>query len=128
MKHFFFRSVLMQIIFYTMPREIAGSMLSQSLLMSIIGLLSSFLISIMFLPQIRQVYITKEANSLNYTYLCINSFSSLLGMVYSFYFEVLPMFLANLSALTSSLTLIYLKRKYASDDLNLPSVFRGDGV
>lgn len=77
------------------------------------GLFSAFLISIMFIPQILRVYRRKEAQSLSYVFLFVNVLASTLGMIYSLYFEVIPMYLANASAFASSCFLIYLKSKYA---------------
>ena len=79
----------------------------------IAGIFSAFLISIMFIPQILRVYKRKEAQSLSYAFLFVNVLASTLGMIYSLYFEVIPMYLANASAFASSCVLIYLKCKYA---------------
>ena len=89
-------------------------MLSEGDCVQIIGLCSSALIAIMFIPQIYHVYRSREADSLNYIFLLFNSLSSAMGMIYSFYFSVLPMFLANISAMCSSVTLVYLKYKYSN--------------
>tara|TARA_B100000900_G_scaffold395201_1_gene393354 strand:+ start:1327 stop:1620 length:294 start_codon:yes stop_codon:yes gene_type:complete len=78
------------------------------------GIFSAFLISIMFIPQILRVYKRKEAQSLSYAFLFVNVLASILGIIYSLYFEVIPMYLANASAFASSCGLIYLKSKYAN--------------
>ena len=52
--------------------------------------------------------------SLNYTYLYINTLSTILGALYSSYFKVIPMLIANVAAMVSSITLIILKRQYST--------------
>ncbi len=66
----------------------------------------------MFLPQIYHIYRSKEAESLNYTYLYINILSTILGALYSSYYYVIPMLIANVAAMISSIILVHLKNKY----------------
>jgi len=75
-----------------------------------IGLVSSILITIMFVPQIVHVYRTKDTDALNYAFLCINIVASVLGLVYSIYYTVIPMIVANTSAGLFSISLITMKR------------------
>ena len=75
-----------------------------------IGLVSSILITIMFVPQIVHVYRTKDTDALNYAFLCINIVASILGLVYSIYYTVIPMIVANTSAGLFSISLITMKR------------------
>jgi|SRR6056300_1147025 uncharacterized protein with PQ loop repeat len=74
-----------------------------------IGLVSSILITIMFVPQVVHVYKTKDTHAINYTFLCINMLASALGLVYSVYFTVIPMIVANTSAGLFSVSLISMK-------------------
>ena len=60
-----------------------------------IGLTSSILISIMFVPQVVHVY--------------LNMLASCLGLVYSVYFNVVPMIVANTSAGLFSVSLTCMK-------------------
>ena len=75
-----------------------------------IGLVSSVLITIMFVPQIVHVYRTKDTDALNYAFLGINIIASVLGLVYSIYYTVIPMIVANTSAGLFSISLITMKR------------------
>ena len=75
-----------------------------------IGLASSILITIMFVPQIVHVYRTKNTDALNYAFLGINIVASVLGLVYSIYYTVIPMIVANTSAGLFSISLITMKR------------------
>ena len=74
-----------------------------------IGLTSSILISIMFVPQVVHVYRTKDARAINYSFLNLNMLASSLGLVYSVYFTVVPMIVANTSASLFSVSLISMK-------------------
>ena len=74
-----------------------------------IGLTSSILISIMFVPQVVHVYRTKDTHAINYTFLNINLLASALGLIYSIYFTVIPMMVANTSAGLFSVSLISMK-------------------
>ena len=75
-----------------------------------IGLVSSILITIMFVPQIVHVYRTKDTDALNYAFLGINIIASVLGLVYSIYYTVIPMIVANTSAGLFSISLMTMKR------------------
>lgn len=74
-----------------------------------IGLASSILITIMFVPQVVHVYRTKDTHAINYAFLFINLVASMLGLVYSIYFTVVPMIVANTSAGLFSTSLICMK-------------------
>ena len=74
-----------------------------------IGLTSSILISIMFVPQVVHVYRTKDTHAINYTFLNLNMLASSLGLVYSVYFNVVPMIVANTSAGLFSVSLTCMK-------------------
>ena len=74
-----------------------------------IGLTSSILIAIMFVPQVIHVYKTKDTAAINYTFLGLNMVASSLGLVYSIYFDVVPMIVANTSAGLFSISLACMK-------------------
>ena len=74
-----------------------------------IGLTSSILISIMFVPQVVHVYRTKDTRAINYAFLNLNMLASSLGLVYSVYFNVVPMIVANTSAGIFSVSLTCMK-------------------
>tara|TARA_R110001632_G_scaffold172192_3_gene291455 strand:+ start:1113 stop:1400 length:288 start_codon:yes stop_codon:yes gene_type:complete len=85
-----------------------------------VGLTSSILIAVMFVPQVVHVYKTKDTNAINYTFLILNLLASSLGLVYSIYFNVVPMIVANTSAGLFSLSLASMKfindRSHMVDD------------
>lgn len=74
-----------------------------------IGLTSSILISIMFVPQVVHVYRTKDTHAINYAFLNLNMLASSLGLVYSVYFNIVPMIVANTSAGLFSVSLTCMK-------------------
>jgi uncharacterized protein with PQ loop repeat len=90
-------------------------------IIDIIGLVSSTLITIMFVPQIVHVYRTKDTDALDYTFLCTNIVASVLGLVYSIYYTVIPMIVANTSAGLFSISLLTMKRLHSrAHELNQP--------
>lgn len=74
-----------------------------------IGLVSSVLIAVMFVPQVVHVHKTKDTDAINYTFLHINILASTLGLVYSIHFHVVPMIVANTSAGLFSVSLAGMK-------------------
>jgi uncharacterized protein with PQ loop repeat len=74
-----------------------------------IGLTSSILISIMFVPQVVHVYRTKDTHAINYAFLNLNMLASSLGLIYSVYFNIVPMIVANTSAGLFSVSLACMK-------------------
>lgn len=74
-----------------------------------VGLTSSILIAIMFVPQVVHVYRTKDTHAINYSFLNLNLLASSLGLIYSIYFNVVPMIVANTSAGLFSLSLASMK-------------------
>ena len=77
-----------------------------------IGLVSSILIAVMFVPQVVHVHKTKDTDAINYTFLHINILASTLGLVYSIYFHVVPMIVANTSAGIFCFLMYYFKYMY----------------
>ena len=75
-----------------------------------LGLVSSILITIMFVPQVVHVYRTKDTDAINYSFLNLNILASALGLVYSIYYKVVPMMVANTSAGLFSISLITMIR------------------
>ena len=74
-----------------------------------IGLTSSILIAIMFVPQVHHVYKEKDTNAIDYKFLNLNMLASVMGLVYSIYYRVIPMIIANTSAGLFSISLIGFK-------------------
>src|SRR5210317_1099835 len=74
-----------------------------------IGLTSAILISIMFVPQVHHVYKEKDTNAIDYKFLGLNMVASSMGLVYSIYYSVIPMIIANTSAGLFSISLIGFK-------------------
>ena len=78
-------------------------------IINILGLVSSILITVMFVPQVMHVYKTKDTHAINYTFLFLNLLASSTGLVYSIYFRVIPMMIANTSAGLFSVSLLGMK-------------------
>lgn len=74
-----------------------------------IGLTSAILISIMFVPQVHHVYKENDTNAIDYKFLGLNMVASSMGLVYSVYYNVVPMIIANTSAGLFSISLIGFK-------------------
>jgi uncharacterized protein with PQ loop repeat len=78
-------------------------------LYDISGLLSSILICLMFVPEVIHVYKHKDAKAINYTFLNLNLIASILALVYSVKYNVIPMTITNISASLFSLILYHFK-------------------
>ena len=63
----------------------------------------------MFVPQVVHAYKTKDTHAINFTFLNLNILASALGLVYSIYYTVIPMIVANTSAGLFSISLITMK-------------------
>jgi uncharacterized protein with PQ loop repeat len=77
--------------------------------MEAVGLVSSILVTVMFVPQVVHVHRTKDTAAINYAFLGLNILASSLGLVYSIYFKVVPMIVANTSAGLFSISLMSMK-------------------
>ena len=78
-------------------------------LIDVSGLVSSILICLMFVPEITHVYKNKDAKAINYTFLHLNLLASVLALVYSIHYNVIPMTITNISAAIFSLVLYQFK-------------------
>lgn len=76
------------------------------------GLIGSILIVIMFIPEINHVYKHRDAKAINYNFLHLNLTASVLSLVYSFYYNVVPMTITNFSAGLFSMLMYYFKYVY----------------
>ena len=75
----------------------------------VIGLVSSIMIAIMFVPQVVHVHKTKDTLAINYYFLGLNVTASVMGLIYSVYYDVVPMIVANSSAGLFTITLMGMK-------------------
>ena len=82
------------------------------------GLLGSVLIVIMFIPEINHVYKYKDAKAINYTFLHLNLTASILSLIYSFYYDIIPMTITNVAATLFCLLMYYFKWKFELKELN----------
>ena len=82
-------------------------------IITIIGILGSIGISISLIPQTYKSWTTNDISSLSIKYIFITLISSLFMIIYSTYYLVYPMIIANLSVLgnTCILLLLYHKNK-----------------
>tara|TARA_Y100000361_G_scaffold106781_1_gene96520 strand:- start:221 stop:523 length:303 start_codon:yes stop_codon:yes gene_type:complete len=76
------------------------------------GLVGSAVIVIMFMPEIHHVYKHRDAKAINYNFLHLNLTASILSLVYSFHYNVIPMTITNVSAGLFSLLMYYFKYVY----------------
>ena len=63
----------------------------------------------MFIPEVLHVYKHHDAKAINYSFLHLNLLSSILALVYSVTFNVIPMTITNISAGLFSLVLYHYK-------------------
>jgi len=77
--------------------------------MEFVGLTSSVLISVMFVPQVIHTYKTKNTTGINYSFLFLNAAASSLGLVYAIHYNIVPMIIANTSAGLFSISLFFIK-------------------
>ena len=87
-------------------------------IVDISGLIGSVFIVIMFIPEVVHVYKHKDAKAINYTFLHLNLLASVLSLVYSFHYNVIPMTITNVSAGLFSLLMYYFKYLYEVKDKN----------
>ena len=82
------------------------------------GLVGSVVIVIMFIPEIHHVYKHKDAKAINYNFLHLNLTASILSLVYSFHYNVIPMTITNVSAGIFSIIMYYFKYLYELKEKN----------
>mgnify|MGYP005987647269 CR=1 FL=1 len=75
------------------------------LIAKICGFISSIVICLMFIPEVIHVYKYHDAKAINYGFLHLNLLSSILALVYSVTFNVIPMTITNISSALFSLVL-----------------------
>tara|TARA_Y100000992_G_scaffold297968_2_gene262383 strand:+ start:916 stop:1236 length:321 start_codon:yes stop_codon:yes gene_type:complete len=83
-----------------------------------LGIAGSIGISISLMPQTYKSWTTNDITSLSIKYIIITLISSILMIIYSTYYLVYPMIIANLSVLGNTCILILL---YYKNKCNLPS-------
>ena len=87
-----------------------------------VGIVSSVLISIMFVPQLIHTYKTKDTTGINFSFLFLNASASILGLIYSIYYSIIPMIIANTSAGLFSISLFLIKIFHEGQHNTLPSI------
>jgi len=85
-----------------------------------VGLTSAVLISIMFVQQVIHTYKTRNVKGINYGFLFLNASASILGLIYSIHYRIIPMIIANTSAGLFSFSLFMIKAAH-SDGWSLPT-------
>ena len=78
-------------------------------LIDVCGLMSAILICLMFIPEIVHVYKHRDAKAINYCFLHLNLLASILALVYSIHYNVIPMTITNVSAGLFSIVLYQFK-------------------
>ena len=81
-------------------------------LVDISGLVSSILICLMFVPEVVHVYKSKDAKAISYAFLHLNLLASVLALVYSIHYNVIPMTITNVSAGIFSFILLVINNSY----------------
>ena len=82
-------------------------------LYEISGLTSSILICLMFVPEVIHVYKHRDAKAINYMFLNLNLLASILALIYSVKYNVIPMTITNISA--GLFSLIMFNFKYVNE-------------
>ena len=82
-------------------------------LYDISGLTSSILICLMFVPEVIHVYKHRDAKAINYMFLNLNLLASILALIYSVKYNVIPMTITNISA--GLFSLIMFNFKYVNE-------------
>ena len=75
----------------------------------VLGLTSSIIITLMFIPEVTHVYKNSDAKAINYSFLHQNLVASVLALVYSVHYRVIPMIITNVSAGLFSLVMYHFK-------------------
>ncbi len=88
-------------------------------IIDVCGLLGSIVIVLMFIPEIYHVYKHKDAKAINYTFLHLNLLASVLSLVFSLYYKVIPMLITNIAAGLFSVVMYYFKYIYELKDNSL---------
>lgn len=78
-------------------------------IIDVLGLTSSIIITLMFIPEVMHVYKNSDAKAINYSFLHLNLLASVLALVYSIYNNIVPMIITNISAGTFSLVMYHFK-------------------
>ena len=73
------------------------------------GFVSSILICLMFIPELLHVFKHRDARAISYGFLHLNLLASVLALVYSIHYNVIPMTITNISAGIFSLILYQFK-------------------
>lgn len=81
-------------------------------IIDVCGLLGSIVIVLMFIPEVNHVYKHKDAKAINYSFLHLNLLASVLSLVFSIHYNVIPMTITNLAAGLFSLLMYYFKYIY----------------
>ena len=82
------------------------------------GLLGSAFIVVMFIPEINHVYKNRDAKAINYHFLHLNLAASVLSLVYSFHYKVVPMTITNVAASLFTFLMYYFKYIYEVKEMN----------
>lgn len=92
----------------------------------VLGLTSSIIITLMFIPEVTHVYKNSDAKAINYSFLHLNLAASVLALVYSVHYRVIPMIITNVSAGLFSLVMYHFK--YVNEVKEKESTINGVGV
>ena len=80
----------------------------------IIGYIGSFLISIVFIPQIIHIYKTSEVNAISYYTQIISVLSAIFMLIYGYLIGSLPIILCNIVVGLTSFIVCFMKYFYTN--------------
>ena len=81
----------------------------------IIGYIGSAIISIIFIPQIIQIYNTKDGKSISYLTQILSFTSAFFMIIYGYLISAIPIILCNIVVLLTSLIICLMKKYYSMD-------------
>ena len=85
---------------------------------NIIGYIGSFLIGIIFIPQIIHIYKTKEVNAISYTTQIISILSAIFMLIYGYLIDSLPIILCNIVVGLTSFIVCFMKYFYTNTQVS----------
>ena len=85
-----------------------------SITTDIIGYIGSFLISIVFIPQIIHIYSSKEVKAISYSTQVISVLSAIFMIIYGYLINSLPIILCNIIVGLTSFIVCFMKYFYTN--------------
>ena len=87
-------------------------------IINIFGHIGSCLVSINLIPQIVKIIKKKSGNNISYLTIILNILASIFMLLYGYYKFLYPVIISNSVILMSSLTILYFKKYYNTENNN----------